>query len=273
MNSANVRSFEVRPLDSTSARQCLFLSAQRFGFAELDQTPPWLIDTMVQYGGFALGAFCGESLIGYSMSFPGFILGQSFLFSCALAVDHGFESLGVGMALKLAQRELALDAGYDLIRWTTTSLSSGPLHLYLSKLGCRITRFHADMFRYTIHPDFPDEVEIEWSLNSFPPPPREYPSGATILTSSEPAQDGVRRLVAADVPRDQLSTTGTYLVEIPWDREALLCADADAAAAWSRYVRTVMRTLLDYGYVGTQVWPQRTERRSFVQFERAERTA
>jgi predicted GNAT superfamily acetyltransferase len=186
------------------------------------------------YGGIALGAFDGRRLVGYSYAVPGFDGTAPFLLSCGLAVSEEYGSRGVGEALKLAQAERARQAGYVVIRWTTNSLASKPLHLYLSKLGGRLVAFHEGMyagFRETV---FPDEVEIEWDLG------------------------GAQRAAPAE----------SRCVAIPWDRAELAERSVEEARDWVKRVRSEMRALLADGYVGTAVVVDRLRERSLVRFDR-----
>jgi predicted GNAT superfamily acetyltransferase len=186
------------------------------------------------YGGIALGAFAGSRLVGYSYAVPGFDGTGPFLLSCGLAVSEDYGSRGIGAALKLAQAERARRAGYGVIRWTTNSLASKPLHLYLSKLGGRLVAFHEGMYAGFRESLFPDEVEIEWDLGGAP-------------------------AAATSAPR---------CVEIPWDREALAARSPTLAGSWVTRVRGEMQALLAEGYVGTAVVADRFRERSLVRFDR-----
>jgi predicted GNAT superfamily acetyltransferase len=186
------------------------------------------------YGGIALGAFAGPLLVGYSYAVPGFDGTAPFLLSCGLAVSEAYASRGIGEALKLAQAERARQAGYGVIRWTTNSLASKPLHLYLSKLGGRLVAFREGMYAGFRESLFPDEVEIEWDLRGVP--------------LAEPS--------------------GSRCVAIPWDREALAARSARQARSWVTRVRGEMQALLSDGYAGTAVVADRLRERSLVRFDR-----
>lgn len=191
--------------------------------------------TTGRYGGIGLGAFADGRLVGYSYAVPGFDGAEPFLLSCGLAVAEAYASRGIGAALKLAQAERAREAGYGVIRWTTNSLASRPLHLYLSKLGGRLVAFHKDMYAAYRETLFPDEVEIEWDL------------------------------------RDRRPTTGpaeSRCVEVPWDREALAARSPESAREWVARVRAEVPALLAEGFVGTAVIADPRLRRSLVRFDR-----
>lgn len=262
--------FDIRQLDPKGLQDSLRLSGLRFGFGEVDQIPPWLVHTTNYYGGVALGAFSEERLIAYSFAFPGFKHGRPFLLSCGLAVDPEFESQGVGQALKLAQRERAREVGYDTIRWTTTPLGSRSLYLYLNKLGARLIRYHENMYADVFGATFPDEVEIEWRIRCPDPLQTDaHANSPTEPTSLGRIQQQLRRLTRVCDP-GQDPSEDAYHVEIPWDRELLRTQDLSAARKWSADVRAAMQVLLKTGYVGTEVRLVRSERRSFVRFDRVQ---
>jgi predicted GNAT superfamily acetyltransferase len=226
--------------------------------------------TTACFGGLTLGAFVGERLVGYSYALPGFD-GRPFLLSCGLAVAPGFESRGVGLALKLAQAQHARRAGYDLARWTTNALASRPLHVYLSKLGARLVRYRAGMYAELVEPVLPDEVEIEWDLRTAGSTPsvrrRTRPRP---VTNTRAVARGRRRLVGVDEGLLADPVLPSYSVEIPWDRATLARDEPGLAQEWLAGVRTAAPALLAAGYVGTAVLPDPSTRRSFVVFDRAE---
>jgi predicted GNAT superfamily acetyltransferase len=216
---------------------CGELAKQRLQLEEPDQIPPWFMHTTGCYGGIALGAFADGRLVGYSYAVPGFDGVKPFLLSCGLAVAEAQGSRGIGEALKRAQARCAREAGYDLIRWTTSSLASAPLHLYLSKLGGRLVGLREQMYAGLRESAFGDEVEIEWDLSG-------------------------------PVPRRKPAQLDSHSVEIPWDREALAARSPALAQRLVARVRAEMGALLAAGYVGTAVCADRSRDRSLVRFER-----
>ena len=227
--------------------------------------------TTGHYGGVALGAFAGEQLVGYSYALAGFD-GRPFLLSCGLAVAPGFESRGVGLALKMAQARHARRAGYDRARWTTNALASRPLHLYLTKLGARLVRYRAGMYADLVEPVLPDEVEIEWDLRAAGSARGERRgSRAEPVTTTRGLVGGSRCLAGVDEAVLADPRLASYSVEVPWDRVVLAREEPGLAREWLAGVRTAMQALLAAGYVGTSVLPDGPARRSFVVFDRAER--
>jgi predicted GNAT superfamily acetyltransferase len=242
------------------------LAEQRLELEAADQIPPWFMHTTDCYGGLTLGAFAERRLVGYSYAVPGFDGARPFLLSCGLAVAKGYGARGIGEALKRAQAARARRAGYDIVRWTTNSLASLPLHLYLSKLGARLVRYREDMYGGLRASLFPDEVEIEWDLRR---PARPTSEGAPVpLIASKEAGVGLRRLGRLDTKELASLTKGSYSVEIPWDRWALGSRSPEFAVQWVAAARTAMQTLLAGGFTGTSVIADRSRERSFVRFDR-----
>lgn len=222
------------------------------------------------YGGLTLGAFVDGRLVGFSYALPGFD-GTPFLLSCGLAVASGFESRGIGLALKLAQARAARRAGYREVRWTTNALASRPLRLYLSKLGGRLVRYRPDMYAGVFPTVFPDEVEVRWEV-AHPVSRSTRPGGETphpLIISREDAP-GRRRLVGVEEDEARAPALYRYSVEIPWDRAAIARDTPGLARPWVMGVRTAMQALLSRGYSGTGVLRDLATHRSFVVFSRGE---
>jgi len=150
--------------------------ALRFGAA--DALPAWHVQDIARRGGVALGAFEGERLVGFSCAVPARVDGAAVLFSSGLAVEEAWRGRGVGRALKLAQREAALAAGWDRIDWTADSLAAGALRLYLSGLRARLVGVAVSPYA-GIRDGAGDDVELRWDLRSPPAPVR--PSAALEL--------------------------------------------------------------------------------------------
>jgi GNAT superfamily N-acetyltransferase len=187
------------------------LLARALGFADRDAVAPWLVQTAAACGGLALGAFADARLVGFSFALPA---AGGELFSCGLAVEPAWRGRGVGRALKLAQRERALELGCTRIRWTADPLSAPALGLYLSGLGARLIAYEPELYA-AVRPAAADDVVIDWPL-----------AGAVA------ARGSVSR------------------VEIPLDLRSL---DGAGLRRWRLRVRNEMTRVLDSGAVGTGV--------------------
>ena len=160
----------IGPCDAADLPRMTDLLAGALGFGPRDAIPAWLAHVTAEAGGVCLAARAGADLVGASYAFPAVAGGEPCLYSCGLAVAPGWRGRGVGVALKLAQREIALGRGLEVIRWTADPVSAAALGLYLQRLGARIVGYRAGMFaglRAGAGPEL-DDVEIRWDLTGAP---------------------------------------------------------------------------------------------------------
>jgi predicted GNAT superfamily acetyltransferase len=220
---------EIRSASGAELAAGASLLASSLRFGESDAIPAWLMQTTVECGALALGAFLDDVLGGFSYAIPD---GERALFSCGLAVLPEWRGQGVGRRLKLAQREHALRQGRTHIRWTADPLAAAPLTLYLLRLGAQLTAYRAELYAATRPATVPpDDVVIDWPLDG-----------------------GVRA-----------GRRSAQRVEVPFDHSAL---GDEELLRWRLRVRRAMSLALDAGAVGTGVAVDRGTRRCWVLFER-----
>ncbi|TDL78521.1 GNAT family N-acetyltransferase [Peribacillus frigoritolerans] len=135
----------------------------------------------VKNGGFILGAFFQSELIGFQYSFPGFDGKKVYLVSHSLGIHPDYRKFGIGEKLKIAQKETALEMGYDLITWTYDPLETVNGNLNLHKLGAIATEYIPNVYGEmadNLNAGIPtDRFLVEWHLNE---PTRSYSKEATI---------------------------------------------------------------------------------------------
>ncbi|HET7704815.1 MAG TPA: GNAT family N-acetyltransferase [Thermoanaerobaculia bacterium] len=128
----------------------------------------------VAVGAILLGAFDGERMIGFVYGFPGFEGGHRIIHSDMLAVVPGARGRGLGVALKLAQRDAALAKGIDTITWTFDPLQSRNAHLNFTRLGATADRYLRDFYGETTSPLHrgigTDRLWVTWNLRESRPP-------------------------------------------------------------------------------------------------------
>ena len=121
-------------------------------------------------GGHVLGAFDGETLVGYAMSLPGVRNGHAYLHSHHLAVLPEWRNAGVGRRLKLAQRDDALARGFELMEWTFDPLEIKNSYLNFARLGAISRRYMPNFYGASnspLHGGLPtDRIVAEWWLKS-----------------------------------------------------------------------------------------------------------
>jgi predicted GNAT superfamily acetyltransferase len=163
----------VRPL--TTLEECQKVAALEkavweFSDAE-DVVPASLLIVSIKRGGLLLGAFDdGGPLQGFVYSMPAVKDGRLTHWSHMLGVVAEARGTGLGLRLKLAQRDYAIRAGIDLIEWTFDPLQALNAHLNFARLGVVVDEYEEDAYgRSTspLHHGTPtDRFVAEWRLTA-----------------------------------------------------------------------------------------------------------
>lgn len=128
----------------------------------------------VAVGAILLGAFDADRMIGFVYGFPGFEGSDRIIHSDMLAVLPEARGRGLGLALKLAQRDAALAQGIDRITWTFDPLQARNAHLNFTRLGATSDRYLRDFYGETTSPLHrgigTDRLWVTWNLRESRPP-------------------------------------------------------------------------------------------------------
>jgi len=149
---------------------CVALQKEVWGFDDIDLVPLRIFSLGPKIGGQVVGAWDGETLVGYAFSIPGVRGGHAYLHSHMLAVRPEYRNSGVGRQLKLFQREDAVARGYDLIEWTFDPLEIKNAYLNLERLGAIVRRYNVNQYGISTSPLWgglpTDRLVAEWWLKS-----------------------------------------------------------------------------------------------------------
>jgi predicted GNAT superfamily acetyltransferase len=149
---------------------CVALQKEVWRFDDIDLIPLRMFVVSQKIGGQVLGAFEGSELVGFTFSIPGSRSGHAYLHSHMLAVRENWRNSGLGRSLKLAQREEALQRGFELIEWTFDPLEIKNAHLNLARLGAIARRYSPNHYGHSSSPlqgGLPtDRLSAEWWLKS-----------------------------------------------------------------------------------------------------------
>jgi predicted GNAT superfamily acetyltransferase len=149
---------------------CVALQKEVWGFDDIDLVPLRIFSLGPKIGGQAIGAWDGETLVGYAFSIPGMRNGHAYLHSHMLAVKAEYRNSGVGRRLKLFQREDAITHGYELIEWTFDPLEIKNAYLNLERLGAIVRRYNVNQYGVSSSPLWgclpTDRLVAEWWLKS-----------------------------------------------------------------------------------------------------------
>ena len=148
-----------------------FLAAetlQRAVWGEGDMPDPAdLMMVIAHEGGAVIGAFRGETLLGYLFGFP--TSDPQVQHSHRLAVLPEARGLGLGVRLKWAQRDWCLARGIRLVRWTYDPLRHVNAALNIGRLGATARIYHENYYGEMagINAGAPsDRVLAEWRLDA-----------------------------------------------------------------------------------------------------------
>lgn len=162
----------VRPCQTLRELEgCVSLQRKIWGYAEHELYPKRLFVTLRRVGGHILGAFSPDGkLVGFVASMLARREGRLYYHSLSLGVLPEHEGRGVGLALKLAQRRVALRAGIDLIEWTFDPLQAKNAFFNIVRLGAISRRYLPDYYgrvESRLQQGLPsDRLVAEWWLKS-----------------------------------------------------------------------------------------------------------
>jgi predicted GNAT superfamily acetyltransferase len=167
----NADTILIRPCqDLEELDACVQLQSDVWGWADRDLVPRRVFIVAQKIGGQVIGAFDGESLVGFALAIPGIFQGQSYLHSYMLGVNPGYRNRGIGRRLKLSQRDEALARGITRMQWTFDPLEIKNSYLNLARLGTIVRRYSANFYGVSssrLHGQVPtDRLYAEWWLDS-----------------------------------------------------------------------------------------------------------
>jgi predicted GNAT superfamily acetyltransferase len=154
---------------------CVQLQRDVFGLPDIEISPVRHLIVTKHAGGFTLGAFAEEKLVGFVLSVPAFLSGKNAFYSHMTAVHKDFQSYGIGTKLKWWQRERSLNEGIKFIKWTFQPVQSKNAFFNLEKLGAVIKHYEPNFYGTdysTLHEQNgklgidSDRLFAEWDLES-----------------------------------------------------------------------------------------------------------
>lgn len=141
-----------------------------WGTSDRDAVPANVLRPMVMNSGVAVGAFIDADMIGMAVGFPAFRDGSAFLWSHITGVHPDFQGLGVGLTLKQYQRQMAVDIGYEQIRWTFDPLQSRNAWFNITRLGATSFLYYENFYgamNDDLNRGLPsDRIEAVWQLHN-----------------------------------------------------------------------------------------------------------
>lgn len=127
--------------------ECVSLQRAVFALPDLEISPVRHLIVTKSAGGFTLGAFFKNRLVGFVLTVPAFGSGAERIFySHMTAVKPDFQNLHIGARLKWAQRERALKENVRFIKWTFQPVQARNAFFNLERLGVEIKSYVANFY-------------------------------------------------------------------------------------------------------------------------------
>ena len=171
MNASTKPSITVRSCHSLEDfHACVALQREIWGEEDLEVEPATLFVVAAHTGGQVLGAYDGNTLVGFTLALAALRHGAPFLHSHLTGVQANYRDCGVGRMLKLFQREEALSRDIRLLEWTFDPLALRNAHFNLNRLGAICRRYLPNLYGVTTSPLHrglaTDRLVAEWYLDS-----------------------------------------------------------------------------------------------------------
>lgn len=249
--------------DLTTIDDCRAVAAlerEVWGYTDAeDVVPPPVLIVSVKRGGILLGAFdAAGAMKGFVYSIPSVKDGRLAQWSHMLGVTKDARDAGLGMRLKLAQRQRALAMGVDLVEWTYDPLQALNAHLNFARLGVVVEEYEENIYGESsspLHSGSPtDRFVAEWKLTA-PHVERRIASGgigvmrdasvasAPLVNPSQPAAPWL-----APGPADLTLAAPRLLVEIPVGYADMQTQNPPLALEWRMATRAIFQHYLAGGY-------------------------
>jgi predicted GNAT superfamily acetyltransferase len=132
----------IREVETVEEMQkCIELQRKVFASPDLEISPVRHLIVAKYAGGFTLGAYSGEKLVGFALSLPMFRGKERAFYSHMAAVDNDLQNAGIGAKLKWAQRDRALNDGANYIKWTYQPVLARNAFFNIERLGANVSQY------------------------------------------------------------------------------------------------------------------------------------
>lgn len=118
--------------------RCIELQRAAFNLPDLEISPLRHFIVTNNCGGFTLGAFTEEKLVGFVHHLVAVKNSEIIGYSHMAAIAPEAQNSGIGARLKWAQREKALAENVRFIKWTFEPMQSRNAHFNLNRLGATV---------------------------------------------------------------------------------------------------------------------------------------
>ncbi len=210
--------------------------------------PVNLLQALVHSGNYVAGAWRGPTLVAAAVAFLGrHDDGAAELHSHVAGVARSEQGSGVGLALKLHQRDWARERGVATITWTYDPLIRRNGWFNLVALGATATSYLPDFYGQMVDDlngtDETDRCLVRWETAGTFSRSRPATTDAAVALGAGP--DGSPEPRPADLDGSPL------LCQVPPDVVALRREDPGLARRWRLALRATMGRAMAAGYRAT----------------------
>jgi predicted GNAT superfamily acetyltransferase len=224
-----------------------------------DIVPLTIMVATRELGAILVGAFDGQSLIGFAYSFVGREEGRIVHHSHMLAVRPTYRNVNLGYKLKLAQRDRALAQGITRMTWTFDPLQSLNAHFNFAKLGVTADAYKINFYGETtssfLHQigNGTDRLWVTWKLDSSRVHERLRTSDQSRTSNLELDRNACLVQVGPNnMPQRcqsfEVAGQKDVSIEIPAEINALRRERSELATAWREATRWAFSKALASGY-------------------------
>jgi predicted GNAT superfamily acetyltransferase len=251
-----------------------------WGFDLLDTIPARFMLVLRKHGGFAMGAFDGDLMVGFVFSVAAIHYGRPSQHSHMLAVLPEYRNQGIGFKLKIAQREDAMSRDIDLITWAFDPLQSKNAYLNLNKLGVIACSYDINLYGEETSSELhsglgTDRLLAEWwlvsdkvksILDDTPEVVKKRHMEGININKTKRDEQGLRLPVESDLTL----TNDVLLLEIPDDIEEIKKLNIQVAHQWREHVQKALIHYFNAGYYVNYLHIEREDdvRRTYYVMER-----
>ena len=234
---------------------CVKLQRDIFGLPDLEISPRRHLIVSRQAGGWTLGAFAGDRLVGFVHHLAA-VNGKNEIsgYSHMMAVARDYQNHGVGARLKWAQRERALAEGRSFVKWTWDPMQARNAHFNLNRLGVTAGSY-AENFYGTDYVTDPDQQ------------PGSNIDSDRLIAGWDLRADRVMRLAGGSAPAPLPAPTLKISIPPNWAglvKENPARARAEQLRVRSEFIRAFSAGLICAGFERGQESP------SYLLFERTD---
>jgi predicted GNAT superfamily acetyltransferase len=125
---------------------CTVLQKEVFKMPDIEISPVRHLIVSKLCGGWTLGAFVEDRLVGFVHNLPALRGEEVIGYSHMTAIADEFQNYGIGAKLKWAQREKSLSQGRRFIKWTFEPMMARNAYFNLQRLGAIVQTYTLNFY-------------------------------------------------------------------------------------------------------------------------------